>query len=292
MCIKSEEENANGYSWHGDQHNPKQFRSSIDVLIGSLLTFIFILLSQISLFSASIVLKNKTIEGRIIEEGKESITVKEFVTNKQYKIKRSDITEIKYDDSELKKNREQLEKGEKPDEIPFTEKYKFRMGILPALMIPTGDVGGALGMGLGAQIFGDLLFWEKETSIRAGASLGYYSFPVEATGKTGTLTLLPILLYADAAYPLPSGFKPYAKIGFGLTMASLSGEYDDGESINASSNDLTLSVGIGTAYALASLPNLEFILDVSYMIVFEEVSGNFASISFGVAYRFDKAGEK
>ncbi len=263
-----------------------KFTGSLPVLI---LYFsiigILIVLSEISLFSASIVLKNnKTIEGIIVEDGREIITVKEFITNKQYKIKRSDIREIKYDE------KEQLKK-EEPDWEGFIEKYKLRAGILPAFIIPTGDVGGSLGMGFGMQIFSDILLLEKETNLRAGASLGYSSFNVEATGKTGTLTLLPILVYANAAYPLPSGLRPYAKIGFGLTMASLSGEYEDGESINTSSSDLTLSVSIGTGYALASLPNLELLVDISYMIVFEEVSGNFASLSLGIAYRFDKPGE-
>lgn len=248
-------------------------------------------LSEITLFSASIVLKNhKTIEGLIIEEGKTTITVKEFITNKQYTIKRSDIEEIKYDEKELMKKKEQLKK-EEPDWVQFTERYKLRAGILPAFIIPTGDVGGALGMGFGMQIFSDILLLEKETSLRAGASLGYASFPVTATGKTGTLTLLPVLAYANAAYPLPSGLRPYGKIGFGLTMASLSGEYEDGESINTSSNDLTLAVSVGTGYTHTSLPRLEFLIDISYMIVFEEVSGNFACLSLGIAYRFDRSGE-
>ena len=249
-----------------------------------------ITLSEMTLFSASIVLKNnKTVEGNIIEEGRTTITVKEFITNKQYTIQRSDIAEIKYDEKELKEKKE-LEK-EEPDQVQFTERYKLRSGILPAFIIPTGDVGGALGMGLGMQIFSDILLSENKTSIRAGASLGYASFPVTATGKTGTLTLLPILAYANAAYPLPSGLRPYAKIGFGLTMASLSGEYDDGESISASSNDLTMAVSVGTGYTHASLPNLEFLIDMSYMIVFEEVSGNFISFSLGIAYRFNRSGE-
>jgi hypothetical protein len=261
------------------------------ILTTHFLCAILLLLISNPLFSASIMLKNnKSIEGRIIVEGEETVIVKEFRTNREYRLKRDEIAIIIYDEQERREQAEKKREQEEAEKEPFVKRYQPRFGILPGLTIPTGDIGSVLGMGFGGRVFCDFLLPFLNTPgskymVRTGLFVGYGSFSSTDPEIDATVTILPVIIYAEGSYLSESGFRPYAHLGLGITMASLQKKTED-ESISESSSDGTLSVGLGCGYTFNSIPRIEFLVDLNYMIVFEEVSGHFASISIGAAYRF------
>lgn len=167
----------------------------------------------------------------------------------------------------------------------FMKQYKARAGLTPGISLPLGDLGTALGMGYGADIFADVLLpynIADNILLRAGINIGFYSFTTK-NDISASLTTIPFLVNAKLIYPLAHGFSPYAGPGFGLTTNMASGD------VSASSYDGTVAVNFGTGYLNEALPEVEFFLDMRYMMAFETVTGQFFNILIGAGYRFDTA---
>jgi hypothetical protein len=121
--------------------------------------------------------------------------------------------------------------------------------------------------------------------VKVGLSAGFFGFGL--TSADASISMVPILGFGIVAYPIKKiGLTPYLAIGGGGNATSWSAGSGSGESF-----DGTLAFRLGAGYAIPSLPKLSIILDVSYLIVFEEDSagqpynGEMLNIELGVSYR-------
>jgi opacity protein-like surface antigen len=172
------------------------------------------------------------------------------------------------------------------DSSGFLNDYKVRAGLMAGISMPMGDLGKALGMGFGADIFADALLpysLAENLLLRAGFNIGYYTFATK-NEISASLTAIPFILNCKAVYPLSSGFSPYAGLGLGLTTNMSSGD------VAKSSYDPTAAINFGTEYQHSSLPSVDFFLDLRYMMAFETVTGQFFTVLAGAAYKFGTDG--
>jgi len=225
----------------------------------------------------------------IVEKGVNSTTVLDYDANIKVKILNDNIEEMVdiAKAEEVKKKKEEEEEKQSMAGVYSGTASRWRIGLLPSPIMPQGDLAGVLGMGYGVQVFGDMLMPAIRISgmpmqFRGGVSLGYSTFSSSADFDA-TLTIIPILLYAQTSYITTMGLKPYLSLGVGATMVSMEKKTQI-ETTSESSIDGTLSIGIGTAYSHRSIPRVDFILGINYMMAFESITGNFLQISIGAGY--------
>ncbi len=173
-------------------------------------------------------------------------------------------------------------------ESEFVKKYSPGLGLVAGINIPSGDLAEALGMGYGAQLYGDIQLPIKLTrslQYRARVNTGYYSLP--GSGDfSGTFAMIPLIITFEISYPGISGFRPYFGLGGGITYNSVSGDSGAEKVPDGSSVDGSLTFSLGAGYTVRSMPHIEYILDISHILAFESVIGQFTTLSAGVAYRF------
>lgn len=285
-----------------------------------LLAAIIPVLFFISVSSGEIIrLKNGNIvQGRIAYEAPDFIRVIDATSNKEVIVKRADITNMisekvfdtvidfgqlrNLKDEGWKKLEEKSKKIEieKKAEIArpksFTEKFQPRLGLLAAYMMPTGDIGSALDPAIGFGLLFDLrmpVFSESSLwDLRSGLAFSYAKFSSTIADFPADVTLMPILINNEIGYLTNFGLRPYFTLDLGLTMASLKDKSQNDVKKDTSSMDLTVFAGVGAGYRNRKLPMMEVFLNLGYMMVFEQTSGNFININFGAAYHFySKTGE-
>ncbi len=172
------------------------------------------------------------------------------------------------------------------DSSGFLADYKVRAGLMAGISLPMGDLGTALGMGFGGGIFADGLIPYSpmpDLLLRAGVNLGFYSFSTK-NEISATLLTIPFIVNCKALYPAANGFTPYAGLGLGLTTNMASGD------VAKSSYDPSFAINFGTGYNHSSIPSVDFILDIGFMMAFESVTGQFLTVQLGAAYKFDTSG--
>lgn len=231
-------------------------------------------------FADTIILKGgkPPIVGEILKDTGRELVVRETATGKELRIPADQVAEIR--PSALKKAG--------PSQ-PWTAAMQPRIGTLQGALVPMGDIADALGIGYYGRIFSDVLLpvfdpASSRAALRAGLSLGYGM----ASSKSGDakLSLMTALAYGEISYLFPeTGIRPFGGLQFGVMMPNLTKDTDD-DTIKESSTDATVAVNAGVAYHLPQLPDLEIIADLSYLTAFEEVNGQFLSISLGVSYKF------
>ncbi len=170
----------------------------------------------------------------------------------------------------------------------FLKKYSPGLGLMAGVNIPSGDLASALGMGYGGQLSGDIRLPIKLTrslQYRGRVNAGYYSLP--GSGDfSGTFAMIPFIITFEISYPGISGFRPYFGLGGGITYNSVSGDSGAEKVPDGSSVDGSLTFSLGAGYTVRSMPHIEYIVDITHLLVFESVIGQFTAISAGVAYRF------
>jgi opacity protein-like surface antigen len=179
---------------------------------------------------------------------------------------------------------------QKSDKAPFKERFQPRIGILPGFAVPVGDVGPVLNTGFSGSVFGDfslpISFLKKSGLVlRGGVSFGYAPFNSSESSAEAKVSLVPILVYTEVSYPLKFGLSPLVHIGVGGSIANLKDESGSANPADESSFDGTFQIAAGAGYSLKSLPQLEFLLNIGLLSVFEEVNGNFFYTVAGVSYK-------
>jgi opacity protein-like surface antigen len=171
----------------------------------------------------------------------------------------------------------------------FLNKHQVRAGLLPGMSFPVGELGGLIKVGFAGNIFSDLavpisFLKSRGLYLRSGLSIGYAPFGSAVSEYDAKISLLPLLAYAELAYPLQVGIKPFVRFGTGGTFSSLKDKSENPGASDESSFDYTLALGAGASYQHRAIPRVEFLLNLGYMILFEEVNGNFINISIGACY--------
>ena len=275
----------------------------------------------ISVSSGEVIrLKNgNVIQGAITQEAPNTIKLIDAATKKEIIVKRADIAttvsekaidgpvnlvQLKALNNDGWKKLEEKSKiatAPKPEPTagkPFAEKFLPRAGLFVSYMMPSGDIGSALDPAIGFGLMGDVQvpipYLEKRNfDLRSGLALGYAKFSSTVKDFAAEVTLIPILINNELGYQTNFGLRPYFTLDLGITMASLADNSPNPEKKDTSSMDMTLFTGVGAGYRHRKLPMLEVFLDVGYMMVFEQVNGNFININFGAAYHFySKTGEQ
>ena len=182
----------------------------------------------------------------------------------------------------------------KPDE---SKAIAFDVRLVGGLAVPMGalstlglEVGG--GGHLDAEL--KLPFMLGPMQMKVALSVGFYGMGLKPDLTTNTfnasISLVPILGYAIIAFPIKSiSLTPYIGIGGGgnASGASITG----GSKPSLSSFDGTLAFRLGAGYALPPLPRLSILLNLDYLIIFEQdLSGKpnnaqMLDIELGVSYR-------
>lgn len=250
----------------------------------------------------------------IITETKVNIKIRDVKTGKEEYIDRNQIANIvsekaidgPIDTEKLAKlsandwrNLEEKSKkiSDAPQETPeakpgFAQRFKPRAGIALSYIMPSGDIGSALDPAIGFGALFDVrvpVFAETSSlELRSGITAGYAKFtsPGSDTTLKADVTILPVLLSNEFGYLTSVGFRPYAKLEFGISMTSLADKSDNTEKKDTSSMDFTLRAGAGAGYRHKSLPSLEVFLEGGYLMVFEKVNGTFLQFTFGATYHF------
>ena len=182
-----------------------------------------------------------------------------------------------------------------PEEPPggfttFIKKYQLRAGFLPGMSFAVGKLGGMLKMGLSTKIMADLaipisFLNTKGLTFRSGLLIGYIPHSSSSSEYEAKINLLPLLPYAEISYPLDFGLKPFAQVGMGGTFSSLKDKSGSPEASDESSLDATLLFGAGASYQHKAIRRVEFLMNLGYMILFEQVNGSFLNLSIGACYQ-------
>jgi|GEM_PF-3185029 len=172
----------------------------------------------------------------------------------------------------------------------FLNKHQVRAGLLPGMSFPVGELGGLIKVGFAGNIFGDLavpisFLNSRGLYFRSGLSIGYAPFSSAVSEYEAKISLLHILAYAELSYPLQVGIKPFIRFETGGTFSSLKDKSENPGASDESSFDYTLAIGAGASYQHRAIPRVEFLLNLGYIILFEEVNGNFINISIGACYQ-------
>lgn len=172
-----------------------------------------------------------------------------------------------------------------------SSKIQPRVGVLPGYIMPLGNLSGPVKPAVGGSLFADVVIpiselTREKMQLRAGMQGGYQKHTVETEKQKGDLTLVPVLAYLEFSYKSTIGLIPFFSLKAGMSITNLSTEYTDGTPINESSTDVSFAAGAGVRYSIPGLSGLELILGVDYLMIFESVNGQFAPMTFGVAYTF------
>ncbi|MFC1668824.1 hypothetical protein ACFL20_00405 [Spirochaetota bacterium] len=246
------------------------------------------------LFSSKVILKkkNQVILCRILEitPGKVVLIEKETrknMTIRRYKIKKIITLEKDKLDELRRKNLEERMRIE--NEGSFVGKFKPMAGLLGSTGIAVGDIGEVIVPGGGVKIYGDMLFLKfgGNFELRSGLLFGFSYNDAKSDNYTTNLMFIPFWVYADLAYPLNFGLRPYFRLGMGITAVMLKGDPGSAEDLPETSGvDFTIPITIGAGYTFKALPMIEWVFDFTTIIQMETVSGYFISISLGAAYKF------
>ena len=177
-----------------------------------------------------------------------------------------------------------------PDEFdPFRDRKGPGIGLLMGVNIPMGELGKVLGMGYGGMVTAGMTL-----PVRLGRSInlagrlhaGYYSLPGSGNDFTGTVSMLPFTASLELYFFTEGGARPYFSLGGGVSYLTLSGDSGKTKLPNASSLDGTMIFNCGIGYTVKNMPSVEFLLNYSFLMAFENVIGQFSMVSLGVQYRY------
>lgn len=262
-----------------------------------LLIFIFAILAySINLDAASIVLRSGTaLKGKLIDRNDEEITIQDPATKQLRVIKAIFIKDLVLDPGEekigvKKKPAEPAKKGgtgaggatASPDLLAALEPA---LGLMPGVAIPFGKINKGVNIGFGFTLFSDLSIPMKldVLKIRPGLSIGFLyhttkgGSPFSLEKRSPYVMMIPVIAYIKLQFIAPHGFRPYIKIGGGITPVLAQG---------MTSMDPTFAPGVGLGYVNGKIPYLEFYIDMGVLMAFEKVRGDFITASAGIAYRF------
>lgn len=188
----------------------------------------------------------------------------------------------------------------------FTFDYKPRLYVMPVFSMPMGDVGSAVGMGMGFGLSYDIGLnnlisktnWLKFMQApgidwRTAASFSYTSHSSNSSDFDAKATLMVVDASLKAEYPLPMGITPYGGLGLGFSSTSVSktfapsvtgGDISGNATASASSLDGVLAIHAGARYAIDK--KFSAGLDLAYQMVFETVTGSFLVIGVHAGYNF------
>lgn len=166
-------------------------------------------------------------------------------------------------------------------------------GVVGTAGMPFGDAGQVLNLGFGGRAdfnthIPALKFFKQHSfDIRPGFFGGVMLHSVKSDTKTGKFTALPGVLYAQLELTkVRADLRPYFAVGSGVTMSSASSTVTStGESKSVSSVDATIYVALGMKYFLGKDQKFFIRADVSFYMIFEEVSGMFIHANVGGGYR-------
>lgn len=232
--------------------------------------------------AATIVLQNgATVTGTLIDYTEEQITIEDPATKQAKVIKTVFIKDMVLTDNE-KRIVDRAKKKASGQTLPGDSLLPLlqpALGLMPGIAYPFGKLGGVVKIGFGGNLFFDLNVIPKPIrfQFRLGLSPGFLYHSVKGSDYSGSLMMIPVLLYAKFLYASDIGVRPYLKVGGGITPVMA----------GATSIDPTAAAAIGLGYCPTSLPYVEFFVEGGMMMAFESVRGDFITANIGVAYRFD-----
>ena len=180
--------------------------------------------------------------------------------------------------------------GSEPDELdPFRDRKYPGIGLLLGINMPMGEIGKALAMGYGGLITAGMTLPAKlgrSANLAGRLHAGYYTLPGGGNDFTGTVTMIPFTASLELFFFTEGGVRPYFSLGGGVSYLTLSGDAGENKISNASSVDGTLAFNCGIGYTAKNMPDVEFMLNYTFLMVFEKVIGQFSMVSLGAQYRF------
>lgn len=257
----------------------------------ALITLLIILISTGFLYADSIILKSgKTIQGKVISQDEKNLTFQEKDKDKSTIYKKSDIKTINIDKPDITKD-----KTDESGEPAFLEKYKPAFLLMPGVSMPSGDVAEVLDMGYGMILGASLelpMFKFDQLHLRIPVLTGYFAYSSKDPDITATVSMIPVVAGIEAFYLVTPRFHLFAALNAGVSFLSMEKKTEAEGSLSESSIDPTFIAFAGVGYALYY--NIELFAAASYLLAFEEVSGNFMNINVGIGFTFyiPKIGEK
>lgn len=124
--------------------------------------------------------------------------------------------------------------------------------------------------------------------FRSGLIIGYIPHSSASSSFVAKINLLPVLPYAELSYPLAFGLSPLVRLGIGGSFTFLKDSSGSPDPANESSFDAAVSISAGASYQHRSIPRVEFLLNLGYLVMFEQVNGSFINLSIGAYYQFFK----
>jgi hypothetical protein len=231
-------------------------------------TFLILIIFQQNSEAAVMLLKNgATIEGDIVSEDDIQVKIRSYRTRLVLTYKREQIKKIVFTEEEQKKRRKKSAQEYSIDD------YQLRIGLLPMVGFPIGDLAPVVDLGYGGNVDIDFLIPIKGKNINLGIGLttGFHMYST----NEGNMMMVPILLNFKFLYHTRLGIRPFVRISGGMTLTMLGG----------SSFDPTMYAGVGIGYINAKIPFLEFFVEGGYRMIFESIRGDFVNAQVGVAYR-------
>ena len=187
------------------------------------------------------------------------------------------------DDKNIKLQREE----KKEPSASNVEKIKYELGARGFFIMPFGTPAPFLGYGYGGALYFDLSPYEyKLFSLRIGVASEFMYFKKNTTATSATLMLFPEYAHMKFVVQFPFGLLLYPKVGCGASIAALKKKEYKIFNVNKTSYDLTAVGGFGIGYNPPKAKNLVIFIEADYMMVFESVDGQFATMSLGVACKF------
>lgn len=170
-------------------------------------------------------------------------------------------------------------------------------GLVPAVL-PMGDLGNVLGLGLGFSAGGSLSlngfkFLEslnkRNLRLDAGLLLGFYMHKTKSSSETtGTAMVLPGQFFLRFGYLAKVGgrvLEPFVFLGGGAAYVKTERSASTGITANTETSlDAHLAPGLGARYEVT--PKIGIVFLTTYEIYFEQVSGSFLNIRLGMDYVF------
>ena len=249
-------------------------------------TLCFLLAFTVAGFADTIILKNnKKIDGEIIRIHRGLVYVRLESTGKETRIREADIKEIRRTGPAEKERQ-----GLLMDELGLTGR------LMLGPVVPLGGLTDRLGTGFYGRASADVeLPWLQAEKLplgwRGGLALGIGS----PSSKSGDykMSILTFMAGIEAAYPFTfkkQNLRPFMGLNAGMAVPMLRDERG-AEEVNESSLDGALMFSLGLAYRLPSVQRLEIIVDAGYLIIFEQVNGQFLIFEAGVSYRLGQQRE-
>lgn len=202
--------------------------------------------------------------------------------------KKADATEILSLDSEH---------GNK-EKRSFSAKFRPSIaGLVPAVL-PMGDLGNVLGLGLGFSAGGSISLngfnflsglSKKNLRLDAGLLLGFYTYKTKSSSETtGTAMVLPGQFFLRFGYLAKVGgriLEPFVFLGGGAAYVKTDRSASTGITANTeTSTDAHFAPGLGARYEIT--PKIGIVFLTTYEIYFEQISGSFLNMRLGVDYVF------